>query len=150
MTIRGKTAWTIVILLFISLAINSFVGGYILSRERLYRPFEERANFGVMRGLPKEIRNDIRKSFRDHRVELRANRRALHEARTELYAILRAETFDRSAYDATAGEIRKLLGEMAVVAEKIIGDTVETIPFSVRSEIKVPPLPHPDKKKKQK
>ncbi len=150
MTLRGKTAWAVVVLLLISLAINSFMGGYMLSRERLYRPFEERANFGVMRGLPKEIRNDIRKSFRDHRAELRGNRRALLNARAQLYAILRADPFDRAAYDKTAAEIRELLGEMAVVAEKIIGDTVEDIPADIREKIKPPKPPRSPVRKEEK
>lgn len=147
MTLRGKTAWAVVVLLLISLAVNFFIGGYMLSRERLYRPFEERANFGVMRGLPKDIRNDIRKSFRDHRAELRANRRALLDARAELYTILRADPFDRAAYDKTAAEIRDLLGEMAVVAEKIIGDTIEEIPADIRAKIKPPKAPRSHNKK---
>lgn len=147
MTIGRPWAIALLTLLFLSVASNLLVAGFVISRFGPPRPprdsmIERIVAIGI-RAFPPPIQDRIEKGSRDHREELRARLGAVQEARLKMFEAMRADPFDQPALDQAFADFRARTSELQQAGQTIVGGAVAGEPYEVRVEIKPPRGPFP-------
>ncbi len=139
MTIDLRAAKWLVIALFVSVAINMFLGGLFVGRHLQPEPetaavsAETRATGGrplrallqrMAAKLEPEDRQTFRAAVQEHRVALRTAGARVAEARRNLRRTLTADAFDRGEIDAAFAEVRTRTGEFHEVLQVAVSDAV--------------------------
>ena len=107
MTIRGKWAWAVVLLLVLSVGLNLFVLGAAAAWRHHGGGWHGGGKYAAMdRETRREARPYFRAAFRANKDELRAARRAVRAARGEVAELLQAEPLDRAELDAALMALR--------------------------------------------
>ena len=136
MTIGGKWAVGLLVVLFLSLSANFFLGGLFaggaLRGEEPRRPGRALAAF--LASSPEEARPVLRATFRARRPELRARIAAVAAARSEVAALLAREDLDRARLDAALLELRTRTTEAQVLLHEIVSEAVMQLPPEVRAK----------------
>ena len=136
MTIGGKWAVALLVVLFLSLGANLFLGGLFAGGALRGgdQPRPARALAAFLRSLPEEARPVLREGFRARRPELRAKILAVAEARGEVADLLAREDLDRVRLDAAFVELRARTSEVQVLLHEIVADAMMELPPEVRAE----------------
>lgn len=146
MTIRGPFAVTLLVLLFVSLAANLLVAGFVVARFAGHPPgpgeIDRIVALGV-RVFPPEIQGDIMDQVRAHRDALRARVQAVQAARRQMFAAMRAQPFDRAALDAAFANVRSATADVQTVGQNIVADAIANAPPNVRAQIRASRGPFP-------
>ncbi len=133
-----RTTWWIGALLFLSLATNAFLAGWILSpqaaepssRAPAFRQLMER-----VRTLPEPERDEARQIIRAYRSDLRARARALRQARQEVRALLTDSEYSRAAADAQFERVRQRTAELQSLAQRMMLDIADKLPAEERARL---------------
>jgi uncharacterized membrane protein len=149
-TIRGPFAVFLLLLLFVSLAANFMVAGFVAAgRLNAPRPAAATAAVDVDRvlanavsGFPTELQRAIAEAGKANRPQLRARLDAVQKARQEMFDAMRAQPFDPVALDAAFADYRMSTAALQKVGEDLVAKALVTVPPTVRSKIK-PPQPAP-------
>jgi len=136
MTIQGRWAWVLIIVMFLSLGVNFFVLGFATSRGFLARPFRSPSSVvSLLEDFPPELRRDIarqlwrdRSSFRESVDQLRDKRRQIAEA-------FRQPIVDENRIRALMGEVRELTGRLQERAQENLLSAVSQLPPEERQRI---------------
>ncbi|MCG8596721.1 MAG: periplasmic heavy metal sensor [Kiloniellales bacterium] len=136
MTIGGRWAVALLVVLFLSLGANFFLGGLFaggaLRGGDQLRPV--RALTAFLLSLPEEARPVLRERFRARRPELRAKIAAVAEARGEVAKLLAREDLDRARLDAAFVELRMRTAEAQTLLHEIVAEAMMELPPEVRAE----------------
>lgn len=118
---RNATRW-LGIALVLSLAINAFIVGVIATKIIKIRDFRRpnpppvvdalADSNRLLRGLPKERRDELRRIVRDYRPTLKPWRDALDEARNQLADAMVVDPLDRDRIEAALREIQAARASM--------------------------------------
>ncbi len=148
MTIRGPFAVTLLVVLFVSLAANVMIAGFVVSRVADFRPgggpgeIDRIVALGI-RAFPREIQGDIMNQTRAHRREFRAGLDAVQAARQRMFAAMRANPFDRAALDQAFADVRSTTNDVQTIGQTIVADAIANAPPNVRARIRPPRGPFP-------
>ena len=145
MTIRGPFAIGLIVVVFLSLAANLLVAGFIVARIADPRPggdIERIVAIGI-RAFPPEIRDAIAAAAEAKRDEMRARLDDVQNARQRMFDAMRAEPFDRAALEAAYADLRARTNELQQAGQEIMLDAVANAPPDVRARIRPPRGPFP-------
>ena len=147
MTIRGPFAVTLLVLLFVSLAVNLMIAGFMVSRFPGLHPggpgeIDRIVALGI-RAFPPEIQGDIRNQVRAHRGAFRAGIVAVQGARQRMFEAMRADPFNRAALDAAFADVRDTTNKVQEIGQTIVADAIANAPPNVRARIRPPRGPFP-------
>lgn len=137
MTIRGKWAASLVVVLVLSLALNLFVAGFAASRwhgpgrsgaiEHMIGAFVTR--------MPRELRHLVRDELHDVKPELRREFGDLMQARQRMFSLMRAEPLDDAALEAAMSDVRRELNDVQAVGQQAVLAAIKRADPAVRAEI---------------
>ncbi len=137
MTIRGKWAISLLVLLGISLSMNLFVAGFAVSRfhgmgraggvEHMIGAFVTR--------FPKEIRHRLRAQLDEVRPELTREFQALGDARQRMFDLMREEQLDMAALEESMAAVRRQLSAAQAVGQRAVLRAVENTEPAARAAI---------------
>ena len=147
MTIRGPFAVTLLVVLFVSLAANLMIAGFVVSR---YAgpggpgggEIDRIVSLGI-RAFPPEIQGDINKQVRAHRDEFRRGLDAVRASRQRMFAAMRANPFNRAQLDAAFADVRNTTNEVQAIGQTIVADAIANAPPDIRARIRQPRGPFP-------
>ncbi len=147
MTVRGPFAVTLLVVLFVSLAANVMIAGFVVSRVADFRPggpgeIDRIVSLGI-RAFPPEIQGDIMNQTRAHRSQFRAGLDAVRNSRQRMFAAMRADPFNRAALDEAFAEVRSTTNEVQAIGQTIVADAIANAPPDVRARIRQPRGPFP-------
>ena len=136
MTIGGKWAIALLVVLFLSLGANFFLGGLFAGGALRDgdRPRPARALAAFLSSLPEEARPLLRDSFRARRPELRARIAAMAEARGEIADLLARDDLDRARLDAAFVELRARTTEVQALLHEIVAEAMMELPPEARAK----------------
>jgi hypothetical protein len=139
-TIRGPFAIVALLLLFLSLAANLLIAGFLAARATAPRaPADvERVVATGVRGLPQEIQRAVVEETRAKRPELRARLQAVEQAQQRMYQAMRAQPFDEAALATALGDYRDKTTALQAAGQAILADAVAKAPIEVRRRIRPP------------
>ncbi|MBT5264795.1 MAG: periplasmic heavy metal sensor [Rhodospirillaceae bacterium] len=121
---NSTTTWTprktMAALLFVSLAANVFLGGWLVGRwSGSFGPSPFHFGSGGQHGSPMAMmlgqgggRDVARKLWRDHREHVEPELAAMHEARDGVRTSLLAEPFDQNTYRTALDEMSRTRTEL--------------------------------------
>jgi uncharacterized membrane protein len=144
MTLSGRSAIAVLAALGLSVAINfvaiGFFASHWMSRPDRGMTAERIVSLGA-RSLPPELRASIATELEPHNGDLRNAMRQIRDARTALFAAMRAEPFDADAVKSAFATLRdKLDGAAAIGQDAILGALQNASP-QTRAAIVPPPSP---------
>lgn len=136
MTIGGRWAVALLVVLFLSLGANFFLGGLFAGGALRDgdQPRPARALAAFLRSLPEEARPVLRQSFRARRPELRAKIAAMAEARGEIADLLARDDLDRARLDAAFVELRARTTEVQALLHEVVAEAMMELPPEVRAK----------------
>jgi uncharacterized membrane protein len=146
----GSGKWIAAVLLA-SLALNIFLGGIFVGR--LFNPAPSRISAtggangerpirrfigAFTAGLDRADRRTFVATFASHEAGMRAAVRAVHKARREALARMRATPFDRHALDDALAELRRKQDALQTALQTAVADAVERLPDDARKRVGTP------------
>jgi hypothetical protein len=146
-TIRGPFAVVLLLLLFVSLAANFLVAGFVISRVNaaaVGNADVERLVAAAVRGFPPEIQRAIADQTKANRPQLRAGLEAVQAARQKMFEAMRAQPFNQAALDAAFAEYRTSTVALQKAGQDVVAQAIGQAPPDVRRKIRLPgPGPGP-------
>jgi uncharacterized membrane protein len=144
MTIRGPFAVTLLVLLFVSVAANLLVAGFVVARFAGGPPpgfgggdIDRLVTLGIG-SFPRPIQDEIRQNVRDQRMKFRTYLDGIRTSRQKMFEVMRAPDFDRAALDGAFADLRDDLNGIQMLGQSIVGDAVAAAPADVRAQIRPP------------
>ncbi len=133
-----KKFWWLGALLFLSLAINAFLAGWLLSpkptgeatRSPAFRQLLEQ-----VKALPEPARSEARQIIRAYGPELRSQARALRQARGEVRVLLAGPDYTRETGTAQFARIREQSTELQTLAQRMMLDIADKLPAEERARL---------------
>ena len=146
MTLRGPFAVVLLLLLFVSLAANFLVAGFVVARVNAPAGAAgttdvDRVVAAAVRGFPQEIQRTIADTTKANRPQLRNRLEAVQTARQNLYDAMRAQPFNRAALENAFDVYRASVAALQKVGEDVMTQAIAQAPPDVRRKIKPPPMP---------
>jgi hypothetical protein len=144
-TLRGPFAAFILLLLFVSLAANFLVAGFIVARVNTPAPTAdvERVVASAVRAFPPEIQRIIADTSKADRPVLRARLDAVNKARQQMFEAMRAQPFNQTALDAAFADYRASTVALQKAGQDLVARAIAQAPPDVRRKIKPPQGPQP-------
>jgi hypothetical protein len=146
MTIRGPFAVILVLLLFVSLAANFMVAGFVVARASapLQAVDVERIVALAAKGFPPEIQRAIATATKANRTELRDRLLAVQKAKQQMFAAMTAQPFSQVALDTAFTTYRDATAALQKAGQDVVEQAVSQASPDARRKIKVPaPAPLP-------
>ncbi len=142
MIIRGPFAVVLLLLLFVSLAANFLVGGFVIARVNAPASFAnadvERLVALSVRGFPPEIQRSVADTTKVKGPQIRAGIEAVQQARQKMYEAMRAQPFSQATLDAAFADYRTTTVALQKVGQDLVAQAVAQSPPDVRRQIKPP------------
>jgi hypothetical protein len=143
LTIRGPFAIALLVVVFLSLAANLVVAGFVVSRfgpppGRGGGDIERIVAIGI-RAFPPEIQKAIMDGSRDKRDAMKAKLDAVKDARQRMFDAMRANPFDPAALDTAYTDLRTRTTELQEIGQQIVSEAVANASPEVRAQIRPPP-----------
>jgi len=143
MTLRGPFAAVLLLLLFVSLAANFLVAGFVVAR--LNAPSQnatadvDRVVANAVRGFPQEIQRAIADTTKANRPQLRTRLDAVQKARQDLFEAMRAQPFNQPRLESAFADYRVAVAALQQAGEDVMTQAIAQAPPDVRRKIKPPP-----------
>lgn len=147
MTITGFRAWIVLIVMILSLCLNSFFVGAIITRSADVRagnggqvqPGREMVAIAgfqrLFQGLPEETRNYLRSAFDANAAEIMPAFRQLREARLAVLDAIDDEDFSASGLESAFADVRQRTDRLQQVLHATFVATVAAMPETLRAEM---------------
>jgi hypothetical protein len=145
MTIRGKWAVALLVVLALSLAGNVFVGGmaggWVLfgQEEDEGRSRVDRWIDRIAQGLPKEAQEPVRAALEAHKSEIEERFAATHDARADLIELMRRPDLTREQLDQGFDGIGDAFRNAVQYTNDLVATAVLSVPPEVRAKWQAPP-----------
>jgi uncharacterized membrane protein len=140
MTIRGKTAVILVVVLVISLAANFFGAGLIAAGVGFQKRLAafDRSVMQLAERFPPEIRRAVAADLIARRDESFKALDELRAARREMFAAMRAEPFDRMRLERALAAVRARTQTLQAFGQSALGAALAAASAEIRAKIKAP------------
>jgi hypothetical protein len=139
-TIRGPFAVILLLLLFVSLAANFLIVGFVVARTNApigTADIDRLVSLSV-RGFPPEIQRTIADTSKVKGPQLRAGLDAVQQARQRMFDAMRAQPFNQAALDAAFADYRNSTVALQKTGQDVVGLALAQAPPDVRRRIKPP------------
>jgi hypothetical protein len=139
-TIRGPFAVILLLLLFVSLAANFLIAGFVVARTNVpigNADIDRLVSLSV-RGFPPEIQRTIADTSKVKGPQLRAGLDAVQQARQRMFDAMRAQPFNQTALDAAFADYRSSTAALQKTGQDVVGVALAQAPPDVRRRIKPP------------
>ncbi len=141
MTIKGKWAVALLVVLVLSVCLNVFVAGLAFGRFAGGWPgpgarpeaMVERGIERFVSGLPHDARHQVRERLAAQRPEIAARFRAMRQARMRVADLLRDDPVDRAAIDQALVEVRQRTLEAQTLIQDTVLEAILELPAEVRA-----------------
>ncbi len=136
--VTRKTSKWVIGGLVLSIALNLFLGTYLVSRWRQPDPFSIFPKIPVhklMKSLPEDQRDEVEVLWRARKPELHKQFRAMREAQVRLQEVLKAETPDRVALDNAFDDLRAVRSQLEHTMQGAFVDVIMILPPDARQEL---------------
>ena len=145
MTINGKWAVALLVVLVLSVCLNVFVAGLAFGRFAGGWPgpgpgpgprpeaMVERGIDRFVSGLPHDARHQVRERLAAQRPEIAARFRAMRQARMEVAELLRADPVDRAAIEQALVEVRERTMQAQTLIQNTVLEAILELPADVRA-----------------
>ncbi len=145
MTIRGPFAVTVLAVLFLSVAANLLIAGFVIARIAGPRPGGEIERIVAlgMRAFPPEIRRDVAARARSGREQFRVRLDDIRAAHQRMFETMRAQPFDRAALEAAFADVRQKTNALQAAGQELVAEAVAEAPPEVRRRIRPQRGPFP-------
>ena len=140
MTIRGKTAVILVVVLVISLAANFFGAGLIAAGVGFQKRLAgfDRSIAQIAERFPREIRRAVAADLIARRDEGFKALDELRTARREMFAAMRAEPFDRMRLERALAAVRAKTQTLQAFGQSALAAALAAASSETRAKIKPP------------
>jgi uncharacterized membrane protein len=140
MTIRGRTATILVVVLVISLALNFFGAGLVAAGIGFQRRLAgfDRTIGRLAERFPPEIRRAVAGELIARRAEGFQALDELRAARREAFAAMRAEPFDRLRLERAFAAVRAKTQALQAFGQSALATALSAAPAETRAKIKAP------------
>ena len=142
MIIRGPFAVLLLLLLFVSLAANFLVAGFVVARTNqppaLGPADVERLVSLAVRGFPPEIQRTIADTTKAKGPQLRAGLEAVQQSRQRMFDAMRAQPFNQATLDAAFADYRNATAALQKVSQDAVTQALAQAPADVRRKIRPP------------
>lgn len=147
MTITGLRAWIVLVVMILSLCLNSFFVGAIITRSADGRagnggqaqPGREMVAIAgfqrLLQGLPEGTRTFLRSAFDANAGEIMPAFRQLREARLAVLDAIDEQTFSTADLEAAFADVRRQTDRLQQVLHASFVDTVADMPEAMRAEM---------------
>lgn len=146
MIIGKPWAIAILVVLFISVALNLVIAGFAVSRfggpPRHPDLIERIVAIGI-RAFPPAIRSEIQMRSEARREELRALIDSVQDSRMRMVDTMRADPFDAAALEAAFADLRVRVTKLQEAGQTIVGEAVAAAPADARAQIRLERGPFP-------
>jgi hypothetical protein len=141
MTIRGPFAVGLLLFLFVSLAANFLVAGFVVARVGAAPPAAdvERVLASATRSFPPEIQRAIADTTKANRPQLRTRLEAVQKARQDMFDAMRAQPFNQPVLEKAFADYRISTAALQKASEDVMTQAIAQAPPDVRRKIKPPP-----------
>ena len=143
MTLRGPFAVVLLMLLFVSLAANFLVAGFVVARVNApaagANADVDRVVAAAVRGFPQEIQRAIADSTKANRPQIRTRLEAVQRARQDLFEAMRAQPFNQPSLEKAFADYRTSVAALQKAGEDVMTQAIAQAPPDVRRKIKPPP-----------
>lgn len=137
MTLDGRKAKIILIVLGLSLAVNLFAISFFAGRWTAQgRPVAEQMRLTY----PAEIRADVRSALESRRDEMAAAVRQLRDARARMLELARAPELDQEALRAAMAEVRAATTAVQELSQSALAEALAGASAEERAGIRRPGL----------
>lgn len=140
MTIRGKTAVVLVVVLVVSLAANFFGAGIIAAGVGFQKRLAgfDRSVMQLAERFPREIRRAVAADLIARREEGFKALDELRAARREMFAAMRAEPFDRLRLERALATVRAKTQTLQAFGQSALAAALAAAPAETRAKIRPP------------
>ena len=140
MTIRGRTAVALVVVLVISLAANFFGAGLIAAGAGFQQRVAgfDRSIMQIAERFPREIRRAVAADLIARRDEGFKALDELRTARREMFAAMRAEPFDRMRLERALAAVRAKTQTLQAFGQAALAAALAAASAETRQKIKPP------------
>jgi uncharacterized membrane protein len=140
MTIRGRTAIVLVVVLVVSLALNFFGAGLLAAGLGIQRHLAgfDRTVVQLAERFPPEIRRAVAGDLIARRDEGFKALDELRAARREAFAAMRAEPFDRMRLERALAAVRAKTQTLQAFGHAALATALAAAAAEARAKIKVP------------
>ncbi|MEX0851907.1 MAG: periplasmic heavy metal sensor [Bauldia sp.] len=140
MTLRGPFAITVLAVLFVSLALNLLIAGFVAARIAGPRAGDEIERIVAMgiHAFPPEIRRTITDKALGERHQLRERFEELKRARDRMFEAMRSEPLDRAVLEAAFNDMREKTNALQQAGQDLVAGALADAPPDVRRHIKPP------------
>ncbi len=140
MTIRGRTAVVLVVVLVISLALNFFGAGLIVAGAGFQKRLAgfDRSVMQFAERFPREIRRAVAADLIARRDEGFRALDDLRTARREMFAAMRAEPFDRMRLERALAAVRAKTQTLQAFGQSALAAALAAASAETRAKIKAP------------
>jgi uncharacterized membrane protein len=140
MTIRGRTATILVVVLVISLALNFFGAGLVAAGIGLRRSLAgfDRTVMQLAERFPPEIRRAVAGDLIARRDEGFKALDELRAARREAFAAMRADPFDRTRLERALAAVRAKTQTLQALGHSALATVLSAASAESRAKIKAP------------
>jgi GTP1/Obg family GTP-binding protein len=137
MTLDGRKAKIVLILLGLSLAVNLFALSFFAGRWSVQgRPVPEQMRLTY----PAEIRADVRSALESRRDEMAAAVRLLREARARMLELARMPELDQEALRGAMAEVRAATAAVQELSQSALAEALAEATAEERADIRRPGL----------
>lgn len=139
MTIQGRWAWAVLIVMFLSLGANFFVLGFLANRGPLTRGGFRGgppALAGLLEDFPPEMRRSIGRQLWQERGQFRSTADAIREKRFEIAEAFRAPDVDLPHVRNLMKDVRDLTATLQENAQEALITSVSALPPEERTRIR--------------
>ena len=136
MLIKGRWAWAVLIVMFLSLGVNFFMLGFLV-RGSPWGHFWRKgpAIAGMLEDFPPDMRRTIGRQLRQDRDAIRASTDAIRSKRQQIAAALRSPVIDVDDVRGLMRDVRELTVTLQERAQETILTTVNKLPAAERARI---------------
>ncbi len=140
MMIRGRTAFVLLVVLVVSVALNFFGAGLIVAGVGLQKRLAgfDRSVMQIAERFPREIRRAVAADLIARREEGFKALDELRAARREMFAAMRAEPFDRLRLERALANVRAKTQTLQAFGQSALATALSAVPAETRTKIRPP------------
>ncbi|OQW49822.1 periplasmic heavy metal sensor [Candidatus Raskinella chloraquaticus] len=136
MLIKGRWAWAVLIVMFLSLGVNFFMLGFLVRGSPWPHFFRSGPPIaGMLEDFPPDLRRTIGRQLRQDRDAIRASVDAIRSKRQEIAAAFRSPVIDVNQVRGLMRDVRELTVKLQEQAQETILTSVSQLPAAERARI---------------
>jgi uncharacterized membrane protein len=136
MTISRPAFGMLIVVLFVSLLANVFLGGLTVGKVAKPLPLPEIVALGpILKSLPEADRRAIRRSFADHHEEMQKDSQAARASAAALREALKADPYDADKVQQALADYRRDFHNLHDLEQTVFWDAAQHLSDQGRAQL---------------